>query len=125
MARGPSPNRELLVSIAKRLGPLCDELVFVGGQVAELLVASGGAVRSRRSAPPSRTGAVPISSAVTISRTSSHSWREGPRSLTNFEPPLRMSWRTSRACSRTSCAIPERMTPSAGLCPMPGWTLTS
>jgi predicted nucleotidyltransferase len=47
MARGPSPNRELLVSIAKRLGSLREELVFVGGQVAELLVASGGAVRAR------------------------------------------------------------------------------
>ena len=33
-----SPNRELLVRVATRLEPLLDELVFVGAQVAELLI---------------------------------------------------------------------------------------
>jgi hypothetical protein len=43
----PSPNRELLLRVARRLGPVLDELVFVGGQVAELLVTDPAAVRVR------------------------------------------------------------------------------
>lgn len=33
-----SPNRNLLLRVANRLEPLLDELVFVGGQVTELLI---------------------------------------------------------------------------------------
>jgi len=43
----PSPNRDLLVQVASRLGPVLGEVVFVGGQVAELLVTSPAAVRIR------------------------------------------------------------------------------
>jgi predicted nucleotidyltransferase len=42
-----TPNREVLVAVASRLTPLLPELVFVGGQVAELLVTDPAAVRVR------------------------------------------------------------------------------
>jgi hypothetical protein len=42
-----SPNRPRLVRVARALGPLLDEIVLVGGQVAELLVTDPAAVRVR------------------------------------------------------------------------------
>ncbi len=42
-----SPNRDRLLRTARLLRPLIDELVFVGGQVAELLVTDPAAVRVR------------------------------------------------------------------------------
>ena len=42
-----SPNRDRLVRTARLLKPLLGELVFVGGQVAELLVTDTAAVRLR------------------------------------------------------------------------------
>ncbi len=42
-----SPNRGALIRVAKGLGPLLDELVLVGGQVAELLITDPGATRVR------------------------------------------------------------------------------
>ena len=33
-----SPNRDLLLRVANRLEPLLEQLVFVGGQVTELLI---------------------------------------------------------------------------------------
>ena len=47
MSPAASPNRAVLERIARRLGPLLDEVVFVGGQVAELLVTDRAAVRIR------------------------------------------------------------------------------
>jgi hypothetical protein len=38
-----SPNRPALLRVAKGLRTLLDELVFVGGQVAELLITDPGA----------------------------------------------------------------------------------
>lgn len=46
-AAGRSANRAMLVAVARRLAPLSDELVYVGGQVAELLVTEPAAVRVR------------------------------------------------------------------------------
>jgi hypothetical protein len=40
-------NREILRAVAHHLGPLIGEVVFVGGQVAELLVTSPAATRVR------------------------------------------------------------------------------
>jgi predicted nucleotidyltransferase len=45
-----SPNRDALVRVATRLGPLLEELVFVGGQIAELLITDPGATRVRPTA---------------------------------------------------------------------------
>ena len=42
-----SPNRDRLLRTARLLRPLIGELVFVGGQVAELLVTDPAAVRVR------------------------------------------------------------------------------
>ena len=42
-----SPNRRLLEQVAKALGSFVEEVVFVGGQVAELLVTSPAAIRVR------------------------------------------------------------------------------
>src|SRR5258708_6000349 len=42
-----SPNRDTLLRVARGLGPLLEELVFVGGQVAELLITDPGATRVR------------------------------------------------------------------------------
>jgi len=42
-----TPNRVVLVSVAGQIQPLLDEVVFVGGQVAELLVTDPGATRVR------------------------------------------------------------------------------
>lgn len=47
IAAQQSPNRERLVRTAHRLRPLLGGLVFVGGQVAELLVTDPAAVRIR------------------------------------------------------------------------------
>jgi len=47
VSAGPSPNRDLLDRTARRLRPLLDEVVFVGGHVAELLVTDPAAVRVR------------------------------------------------------------------------------
>ena len=47
MTRQESPNRELLEAVARRLGPLLTEVVFVGGQVAELVITDPAAVRIR------------------------------------------------------------------------------
>jgi predicted nucleotidyltransferase len=44
----PSPNRDLLERTARRLRPVLDEVVFVGGHVAELLVTDPAAVRVRQ-----------------------------------------------------------------------------
>lgn len=41
------PNRDALIRVARALGPLCGDLVFAGGQVAELLVTDPGSVRVR------------------------------------------------------------------------------
>lgn len=43
----PSPNRERLLRTARRLAPLLPELVFVGGQMVELLVTDPAGVRVR------------------------------------------------------------------------------
>jgi predicted nucleotidyltransferase len=42
-----SPNRDRLIRTARRLEPLLDQLVFVGGQMVELLVTDPAAIRSR------------------------------------------------------------------------------
>ena len=42
-----SPNREALARLVGKLGTLVQELVFVGGRVAELLVTDPGATRVR------------------------------------------------------------------------------
>jgi hypothetical protein len=42
-----SPNRDRLVRTARLLRPLLGEFVFVGGQVAELLVTDASLVRAR------------------------------------------------------------------------------
>ena len=42
-----SLNRDVLVRLARRLGPLADELVFVGGRVADLLVTDPVGLRVR------------------------------------------------------------------------------
>jgi len=42
-----SPNRHVLVEVAKAVQPMLPELVFVGGQVAELLITAPGANRIR------------------------------------------------------------------------------
>jgi predicted nucleotidyltransferase len=44
---GPGPNRARLELTARRLDKLLDQVVFVGGQVAELLVTDPAAVRVR------------------------------------------------------------------------------
>ena len=48
MTPRPSPNRDLLERTARRLRPVLDEVVFVGGHVAELLVTDPAAVRIRQ-----------------------------------------------------------------------------
>ncbi len=42
-----SPNRDRLIRTARLLRPLIGECVFVGGQVAELLIAEVSVVRMR------------------------------------------------------------------------------
>jgi hypothetical protein len=42
-----SPNREALARVARLLGPIAHELVFVGGRVTELLVSESGGTRVR------------------------------------------------------------------------------
>lgn len=42
-----SPNRERLVRTARRIRPLLTDVVFVGGQMVELLVTDPAAVRMR------------------------------------------------------------------------------
>lgn len=42
-----TPNRQVLESVARQLGPLLGEVVFVGGQVAELLLTDPTLVRVR------------------------------------------------------------------------------
>lgn len=44
---GPSPNRSALIATARALGPLRKEMVFLGGQVAELLITDPASVRIR------------------------------------------------------------------------------
>ena len=48
MTARPSPNWDLLERTARRLRPVLDEVVFVGGHVAELLVTDPAAVRVRQ-----------------------------------------------------------------------------
>ncbi len=45
-----SPNRDLLTRVARRLEPLLEQLVFVGGQVTELLITDPVAVHVRPTA---------------------------------------------------------------------------
>lgn len=47
MTSDVSPNRRTLLSVAETIRPLLDEVVFVGGQVAELLITAPEAVRVR------------------------------------------------------------------------------
>jgi len=44
---GRGPNRETLISVARVIEPLLEKIVFVGGQVAELLITDPAAVRVR------------------------------------------------------------------------------
>jgi hypothetical protein len=44
---GYSPNRDALLDVARALGPMLPDVVFVGGQVAELLITAPGATRVR------------------------------------------------------------------------------
>jgi hypothetical protein len=43
----PSPNSDILIRVARRIAPLLNQLVFVGGQVAELLVTDPLSTRVR------------------------------------------------------------------------------
>lgn len=47
MNKLPSPNRATLEKVAIRLKPMLPDLVFVGGQVAELLITDPAAIRVR------------------------------------------------------------------------------
>lgn len=47
MTLSRSPNRDRLIRTAREIRPLLNEFLFVGGQVAELLVTDPGAVRVR------------------------------------------------------------------------------
>lgn len=47
MSRRLSPNRAILQGMAVRIRPLLDEVVFVGGQVVELLLTDPAATRAR------------------------------------------------------------------------------
>ena len=47
MSDPASLNRTVLEAVARRIEPLLGEVVFVGGQVAELLITSRGATRVR------------------------------------------------------------------------------
>lgn len=42
-----SPNRDVLESVARQLHPILADIVFVGGQVAELLITEPAAIRVR------------------------------------------------------------------------------
>jgi hypothetical protein len=42
-----SVNRTVLEGVARRIEPLLQEIVFVGGQVTELLISSPGSMRAR------------------------------------------------------------------------------
>jgi hypothetical protein len=44
---GYSPNRDALLDVARALAPMLVDVVFVGGQVAELLITAPGATRVR------------------------------------------------------------------------------
>lgn len=71
---GPRPNREALTAIAFALGSLREEMVFVGGQVAELLITDSVAIRIR----PTDDVDVLVSAAT---RTSYHRLGEKLRAL--------------------------------------------
>ena len=73
-----SPNRAMLERAAERLRPLLDEIVFVGGHVAELLVTDPAATRVRP------TDDVDVIVQAT-SRGQYHAWEERIRKL-GFEP---------------------------------------
>lgn len=47
MTTRSNPNRAVLVAVARQLSPLLDDIAFVGGQVAELLVTDPAAIRIR------------------------------------------------------------------------------
>jgi hypothetical protein len=47
MTHRTSPNTHILESVAARIAPLLDEVVFVGGQVVELLLTDPAAIRIR------------------------------------------------------------------------------
>lgn len=76
-----SPNRPLLERAATRLRPVLDELVFVGGHVAELLVTDPAATRVRP------TDDVDVIVGVTT-RGQYHRWEERLRAL-GFSPDTR------------------------------------
>ena len=47
MSQENSPNRQALIAVAAAIAPMLDDIVFVGGQVTELLVTDPAAVRAR------------------------------------------------------------------------------
>jgi len=47
MNRPPSPNRTILEAVAARIQPLLEDVVFVGGQVVELMLTDPAATRVR------------------------------------------------------------------------------
>lgn len=76
-----SPNRSMLERAAERLQPVLGELVFVGGQVAELLVTDPAATRVRP------TDDVDVIVQATT-RGQYHRWEERLRTL-GFSPDVR------------------------------------
>jgi hypothetical protein len=65
-----TPNRVILEAVARRITPLLDEVVFVGGQVAELLITDPAAVRVRATVDVDVV--VPVTSRTEYRRTEKH-----------------------------------------------------
>jgi predicted nucleotidyltransferase len=92
-----SPNRELLIRTARRLGPMLDEVVFIGGQMAELLVTDTGAVRVRPT--------IDVDIIVSVSTRSAYSKIEAQLRDLGFEPDRRDGAPICRTVSRDGLVL--------------------
>lgn len=92
-----SPNRELLIRTARQLRPMLDDIVFIGGQMAELLVTDTGAVRVRPT--------VDVDIIVSVSTRSEYNKIEAQLRNLGFEPDRREGAPICRTVSRDGLVL--------------------
>jgi predicted nucleotidyltransferase len=97
MTSPASPNRDLLIRTARRLRPMLDEVVFIGGQMAELLLSDIGAVRLRPT--------IDVDIIVSVSTRSAYDKIEAQLRALGFEPDRRQGAPICRTVSRDGLVL--------------------
>lgn len=97
MTHPASPNRSLLIRTASRLRPLLHEIVFIGGQTAELLLADAGSIKVRAT--------IDVDIIVSVNTRSAYNDFEGKLRKLGFEPDRRQGAPICRSISKDGLVL--------------------